>query len=562
VGYRIRSGFMIFLLFGFLFAIINMIGWWFDWSLWLMLAITIAIIGFQYLISPYIIGWIYRIDWIPFDQFTTHYPHLAKIIEFNIRNRHIRTPRIGIIHDGNPNAFTFGHHKNNARVVITDGILQLLDKKEQQAVVAHEMGHVVHSDFIIMTLVSAIPILFYTIARWCFFSGRFAYRGSRDDEGAWLPIILLAVGVISYFAYLFGYLISLIVSRFREYYADEHSAETLEDPNALSTALVKIAYGLLEAQDKKSEQFKSKVHTLRSLGIFDKKDARSLALSSVGTSGGFSQEYIEAAAAWDLHNPWAKYYQIFSTHPLPAKRILALNKKCKEYNITPVIDLSKTKERAEEQAGKTLWDQFLADLFWLWLPSLIFISMIGFTIAWVLNLIFYYSNFLLGIDILLFWAIGFYMMGLGVIARTAFKYRSGFQPYTVADLVANVKVSPIRPVPTIIRGKIIGRGIPGLFYSEDLFFRDETGIIYVDYRFGLSIVDFFWAIRRVDQLIGQKVEIFGWYRRAPTPYVQINYILTEGGRKFKNYSKHTTYLSSLLYFGIGLLLFWLAIFVI
>ncbi|GAH36118.1 unnamed protein product, partial [marine sediment metagenome] len=58
---------------------------------------------------------------------------------------------MGLIDDGNPNAFTFGHHKNNARVVITSGILQHLNKKEQASVVAHEMGHVVHSDFIIMT---------------------------------------------------------------------------------------------------------------------------------------------------------------------------------------------------------------------------------------------------------------------------------------------------------------------------------------------------------------------------------------------------------------------------
>lgn len=557
MGYKIRSGFMLFFLFALLFAIIYVIGWWFNWGLWFMLILTIGIIGFQYLISPYIIGWIYRIDWIPFDQYKSQYPHLAEVVEAHMRKFHIRTPRMGLINDGNPNAFTFGHHKNNSRVVITSGILKHLNKKEQASVVAHEMGHVVHSDFIVMTLASAIPVLLYVVARWCFFAGRSTTRG-RSEKGGYFGLALLVIGVLSYFAYYFGYLITLLISRFREYYADENSAEMMENPNYLSTALVKIAYGLLEAQDKTSEMYKSKVHTLRSLGIYNKKDAKKLALASVGSSGGFSQENIEAAAAWDLHNPWAKYYQVFSTHPLPAKRILALNKRCAEFNVIPEIDLSKTKERAEEQAGKSLWDQFLADLFWLWLPSLVFISCVGFTILWIINLIFNYSTFLLGINILFFWAIGFYLMGLAVIVRTLYKYRGSFQPYTIAELVTNVKVSPIRPVATVLQGKIIGRGIPGLWYSEDLVVQDETGLITVDYRFGLRIVDFFWAIMRVDELIGQNVQVYGWYRRAPTPYVQVNYILTESGRKFKNYSKHVTYLSSIIYFGIGLLLFWLA----
>jgi len=557
MGYKIRSGFMLFFLFALLFAIIYVIGWWLNWGLWFMLILTIGIIGFQYLISPYIIGWIYRIDWIPFDQYKSQYPHLAEVVEAHMRKFHIRTPRMGLIDDGNPNAFTFGHHKNNSRVVITSGILKHLNKKEQASVVAHEMGHVVHSDFIVMTLASAIPVLLYVVARWCFFAGRSTTRG-RSEKGGYFGLALLVIGVLSYFAYYFGYLITLLISRFREYYADENSAEMMENPNYLSTALVKIAYGLLEAQDKTSEMYKSKVHTLRSLGIYNKKDAKKLALASVGSSGGFSQENIEAAAAWDLHNPWAKYYQVFSTHPLPAKRILALNKRCAEFNVIPEIDLSKTKERAEEQAGKSLWDQFLADLFWLWLPSLVFISCVGFTILWIINLIFNYSTFLLGINILFFWAIGFYLMGLAVIARTLYKYRGSFQPYKIAELVTNVKVSPIRPVATVLQGKIIGRGIPGLWYSEDLVVQDETGLITVDYRFGLRIVDFFWAIMRVDELIGQNVQVYGWYRRAPTPYVQVNYILTESGRKFKNYSKHVTYLSSIIYFGIGLLLFWLA----
>ncbi|MFX1410467.1 MAG: M48 family metalloprotease, partial [Promethearchaeota archaeon] len=89
-----------------------------------MIGFTIGIVLLQYLISPYIIGWLYKIDWIPYEQFAMEYPHLADSLDKVVSVNGIKRPRLGIIHDGNPNAFTYGHTKNNARVVITDGILK------------------------------------------------------------------------------------------------------------------------------------------------------------------------------------------------------------------------------------------------------------------------------------------------------------------------------------------------------------------------------------------------------------------------------------------------------
>ena len=126
----------------------------------------------------------------------------------------------------------------------------------------------------------------------------------------------------------------------------------------------------------------------------------------------------------------------------------------------------------------------------------------------------------------------------------------------IVELVSNVKVSPIRCVPAIIEGRIVGKGVPGYFFSDDLYFQDDTGLIYIDYRFGLSIVDFFWAIVRVDKLIGQRVRIKGWYRRGPSPYLQVDTIETEAGRRFRNYSKHMTYIWAVIAFIIGLVIFY------
>jgi len=61
----------------------------------------------------------------------------------------------------------------------------------------------------------------------------------------------------------------------------------------------------------------------------------------------------------------------------------------------------------------------------------------------------------------------------------------------------NIKVSPIRAVPAIIEGKIVGKGIPGYYFGEDLYFQDNTGLMYIDYRFGFSLVDFFGLFQKL-----------------------------------------------------------------
>ncbi len=565
MGLKLATTFAIMFLFALVYAVVFAIGIWFLpadlFGLLIMVGFTLLIVLFQYGISPYIIQWIYRIDWIPYENFERQYPHLSEAVDKVVALQGIKHPRMGIIHDGNPNAFTFGHTKNNARIVITDGILQFLDEEEQTAVVAHELGHVVHNDFIIMTVVFAIPLILLTIARWSYYAARFSGRRSGDrDEGGNIALLLLAIAVLSFISYYIGYLISLVVSRIREYYADEHSAELTEDPNTLSTALVKIAYGLLVggSEVEIKERNKSKVRALRGLGIFDPKKASHFAVEGVGKAGTISNDAIQKAAGWDLFNPWAKYFQIFSTHPLPAKRIQRLNEQCETYGKSAEIDFSGARELKKLQVGKSMAGEFLTDVIVKILPSIIFVLLLIFTGLWVFGFFFStpFSTLTTLQNLLLLWAVGFVIIGLGYIIRTSYMYRGGFEPKSVLDLVTVINVSPVRPVPAIIEGKIIGKGIPGYYFSDDLFFQDETGLLYIDYRFGLSIMDFFWAIARVNRLIGQKVRIRGWYRRGPSPYLQIDRLETESGKTYRNYSKHLTYIGAVIFFLIGAALFY------
>lgn len=567
MGLKLASTLAIMFLFALIYAVVFTIGVWFLpgnlFGLLIMIVITILFVLFQYGMGPIFINWMYRIEWMEYEDFSYKYPHLADIVDKVVAIQEIKTPRMGIIHDKNPQAFTFGYTKNSARMVITEGIGIFLNEDEQRAVVAHELGHIVHNDFILMTVVFAIPLILLTIARWSYYAVRFSgLRRSRDDDaGSYLALALIAVAIVSYISYYVGFLISLFISRIREYFADQHAAELTENPNLLSTALIKIAYGLLatgtEAEIK--EKRKSKVRALRGLGIFDPKKAASVAAQSMDKNGQISKRVVEATAGWDLFNPWAKYFQVISTHPLTAKRILRLNEQCSTYDVPVEYDLSGARAIKEEQVGKSMAGEFITDLFIKTLPAII-LTLLGIsTIFWVLG---YFNVLTIGAlttisNLILLWAIGFFVMGFGVIIRTSFMYRKGFAPYNVVELVTNINVSPVRPVPSIIEGKIIGKGIPGHWLSEDLYFRDNTARLHIDYRFGFSLMDFWWALRRADELVGQKVKIQGWYRRGPIPYLQVDTIWTQDGRRFRNYSKHMTYVSAVLFFIIGVFLFYL-----
>ncbi len=563
MGLKLASAFAITALFALMYAIVFAIGIFAGWSLWVMIALTLGIVFFQYLISPVIIGWIYRIQWIPFDQYRAEFPHLAEAVEKVVSIRGIKLPRMGIIRDGNPNAFCYGWTKNTSRLVITEGILRHLNKKEQKAVVAHELGHIVHSDFILMTVVFAIPLVLLTIARWAYYSARFSR--SKEKEAAYMQAALLAIAILSYMAYYVGYLISLFISRLREYYADQHAAELMEDPNALSTALVKIAYGLLVDGGDVRDRNSSRTRALKGLGIFDPKAAQALAANSVDSSGKLSRDNVQAAAAWDLFNPWAKYFQLFSTHPLPAKRIMRLNGQCETYGIKPELDFSRARQIKEEQAGKSMLDEFLVDVTVKLLPVIVFVMMVGVTIAWIFGMVGFYSisaSPLTVKNLVLLWAVGFYLIAGAVIVKIKFMYRSNFAPKNVVDLITQIKASPVRCVPAVIEGRTIGRGVPGYVFSEDLYFQDRTGLLFIDYRSGIPFGNFFFAVARVKKLMNHSVRIRGWYHRGPGPFLQVDRIEDlDTGKHYRNYYKHTRYIWAALAFLIGLLLlyFWVQI---
>src|SRR5580704_5307393 len=146
-------------------------------------------------------------------------------------------PKLWLIPDPSPNAFATGRNPEHSSVAFTAGILQLMNDRELEGVVAHELGHVLHRDIltssIAATLAAAITHLAY-MAMW--FGG-----GRRDDDREGSPWAGLLMVILAPMA---AGLIQMAISRSREYDADAASAKYTGSPDGLIAGLRKLEMGV------------------------------------------------------------------------------------------------------------------------------------------------------------------------------------------------------------------------------------------------------------------------------------------------------------------------------
>ncbi len=163
-------------------------------------------------------------------------PRLFRIVENLAITTGIPTPKVYVIDDPAPNAFATGRDQKHALVAATTGILDVMDDRELEAVMAHEMGHVQNYDIrvsmIAFGLVSAIGIL-SDLAMRMFFFGRGENRNTN-------PVMIVIGIVLIILAPIMAAIIQMAVSRQREYLADATSAMTTRDSEGLALALEKL----------------------------------------------------------------------------------------------------------------------------------------------------------------------------------------------------------------------------------------------------------------------------------------------------------------------------------
>jgi heat shock protein HtpX len=523
-----RSLLILFLLYGLVFAF----G---DWYLlrsgadvWFAVLFAVGFIGLQYLIAPKIIEWVLDISWC--DEGAKLPDVNREFLEKLCADRGLKMPRIGIIYSGTPNAFSFGRLRRDARIVVTSGLLEVLTPEESNAVLAHELGHVEHRDFAVMTVAALAPLLLYQI-----------YIVAERINNA------RAIAYGAYLAFLVSQYVVLMLNRTREYFADHYAACVTLAPSALASALVKIAYGMVREEGEYQrvmamgdKEEKSDVRKLRRLagtvalmGISNVRSGSALALGHANPT--------EAAAVmkWDLVNPWARFYELGSTHPLTALRVRQLNREAETMHQSVRYPLPSDQRVA--------WANFPFE-FLVWaLPVLCGIALVS--TYWFPYL---FKSLRIGLspDLqpTLLIALGFTWF-----LKILFRYRGEFRDSCVGRLLEDLEVSQIRPRAVRLKGKIVGRGEPGAFWSSDFVLRDETGIVFLLYRSSIPFARFLFGSSAAETFVGEDVTVDGWFRRGLVPYVEMSKLSDNRGRTHRLYSRWIQSAAAIALAAVGLL---------
>jgi heat shock protein HtpX len=268
----------------------------------------------QWLISPYLIGAIYKARELPKNE----KPQLHQMVNRLSEKSKISKPKLMLSQIPIPNAFAYGSPLTGNRVAVTEGLLKSLNDDEVEAVIGHELGHLRHRDVQVMMVVSFLPALFYYIGFSLMLSGM--YRGRRDDSGG-AALIGIGFMVFSWVLNLF----TLYLSRLREYYADRHSVSVVDDgAQKLSTGLAKIVNTTRKVNDAhKARQQKPNSNAFKALFISDPDRASSDSAELAAMNVQSDQKLVDKIISRKL-TFGDKLLEALSTHPNIVKRLRAL----------------------------------------------------------------------------------------------------------------------------------------------------------------------------------------------------------------------------------------------
>jgi heat shock protein HtpX len=205
-------------------------------GMWMGLTLAVGMNFFSYFFSEKMALSMYRAQQITAEQNPQVWARVNPMVQRLTQKMALPMPRLWVIPDHSPNAFATGRNPEHSSVAMTEGLLAMMDDRELEGVIAHELGHVKHRDILISSVAATLAAALTQIS----YYGMYFAGGRRDDDEDSSPyggILMVIVAPIA------AGLIQMAISRQREYAADAAAARFTGSPDGLISALRKLEHG-------------------------------------------------------------------------------------------------------------------------------------------------------------------------------------------------------------------------------------------------------------------------------------------------------------------------------
>jgi Zn-dependent protease with chaperone function len=463
----------------------------------------------MFFMSPWIIDitqkQYHRIQWITLADLDIKSPESVEIIENFCEKNNIFVPRLGWIEDDAPVAFTYGVISNSARIVVSRGLFDCLDDDEIAAVYAYQLGRIKNKSFAVLTFVSApVQVLYYIYV----LLSRQSYR-AKSAKQVWQLIANFANAFYSLSNYL---LVGL--SHFSTIVSDRFASELTGNPNALARALPKMARQMLPF-NQPAMPTNRLLESTRALGICDRQTMTAIGLAMEIAYVGQTDQDPYRVFLWELFNPWRRWLEFHSTHPLVGKRLKFLSQYSKQLGLLTEYDFVELLKEEKKLNKKLLYRNFWRDLFIQVSPVIgIFAAVIA---AILLSRL--YNRWLLP-------SLSMIGLGLGFMLQGSLRYPD-FRRVTDTDLVSlliDPYASYVQGAPIQIAGELLGYGTDEFYLGYAIRLEDQGGLAFINYipNFRQWIIDPSNTIKNLEMLCDRSVIATGWFRRGKFPIIDLS----------------------------------------
>jgi Zn-dependent protease with chaperone function len=468
--------------------------------------------------SPWLLDWVLTRfsgqEELTKEKLNSYSRETLRVLQRACQQQHWPTPQLRILPISAPMIISYGNLPHTARITVSQGLLQQLADDEIAAIYALSLGQIGRWDFGVMSLVLLVTMPFYGIYQ------QISAWGNQHQGKIWLwPATVLAA--ISYMIWCLFTGTALLNNRLRLYHSDRLSAEITGNPNGLIRALLKTSIGIAHDVGLK-EQTCWQLESLNLLAPVAYQ--QSIVLGSAAGHLPF-----ESFFKWENFHPYRQWFTINSCHPAMGDRIERLCQVARHWHLD--TELYQTNPPQPILIKPQAFCLQIAP--WLGIPlGIVFAGLIWLVwqIAYslhLLNLKWIYEN----------WSFFTGCMLIGFSIGTVMRINALFPDITpvnvqknenFTNLLADPAILPIDSIRVRFTGKLLGRPGIGNCLAQDLILQTSQGLM------KLHHIPWLGKSFNLQDLIGKQITVTGWLRRGASPWMDIQTLETQSGKKINS----------------------------